>query len=446
MEKLLPSSMADYLDGIRKVMPLGCISPDLEELKIFKFKDAYPVKGESLCSWIDTAARNAKGKLPLTMILGESRSDYRLPRQPSGEDASGDEPWLTMACTCDGAGGARAVFGLLRDSHLSLDKVDFDALVDEWSLVPQRVKESHLIILGTPEVNIFGTFLHGLVKDFHYGQKVWPPDLSSVGDKLVVAGHTYLRSPGGGKVNDCGGVFLLKNPWNPDYRVLWIGGLTGRATWHGCLLVASGWDGYIQHASMSIGVFFGRRQVAGGGRKVEPCDWLLWSEGEPTWQSGLKPQLGKSPIKHKPKKHVFLSYCHDNVVAVGRLRDALITEGEVVWWDEDILPGRNWKQEIRRAMKKSYAVVLCLSKELVDRVESGVYPEILDAVAAFRQQAPGSIFLIPVRLSNCRIPDIEIDDTRTIEDLEYVDLFPASKRKDGLKRLLQALRATPGHL
>jgi hypothetical protein len=106
------------------------------------------------------------------------------------------------------------------------------------------VRESHLIVLGTPEVNIFAVFLHGLVRDFHFGQRVWPPDLSSTGDRLCVAGSLYLRSPYASETNDCGWVFLLRNPWNPDYRVLWIGGLTGRGTWRGSLLVASDWQGY----------------------------------------------------------------------------------------------------------------------------------------------------------------------------------------------------------
>jgi hypothetical protein len=107
--------------------------------------------------------------------------------------------------------------------------------------------------------------------------------------------------------------------------------------------------------------------------------------------------------------------------------------GERVWWDKDILPGQDSKQEIRNAMKESYAVVLCLSAGLSNRLKSGVYPEMRDAVAAFRQMRPGSIYLIPVRLSKCGIPDIEIDDTRTLDRIQYVDLFPAPKRRKGLK-------------
>ena len=113
------------------------------------------------------------------------------------------------------------------------------------------------------------------------------------------------------------------------------------------------------------------------------------------------------------KKHLLISYCRDDKAEVARLRDELIAAKEVVWWDGEIIGGQDWKQQIRRAMKESYAVVLCLSKQLADRGQSGVYPEVADAIAIYRQQRPGNIFLVPVRLSECGIPDIEIDDTRT---------------------------------
>jgi DNA-binding Lrp family transcriptional regulator len=145
------------------------------------------------------------------------------------------------------------------------------------------------------------------------------------------------------------------------------------------------------------------------------------------------------------KKHVFLSYCHDNAKEVGKLRDDLIAAGEAVWWDKDILPGEDWKFAIRQAMKNSYAVVFCFSKETEAREESGMFPEARDAIAAYRKYAPGSIFLIPVRLSKCTIPPFEIDDTEMLDDLQYVDLFPAAKWSAGLQRLIQALQATPHH-
>ena len=145
------------------------------------------------------------------------------------------------------------------------------------------------------------------------------------------------------------------------------------------------------------------------------------------------------------KKHVFISYCHDNEAEVARLCQDLVAEGERVWWDKNILPGQIWKREIDKAMKQSYAVILCLSKETASRATSGIYREARDAITAYREYGPGSVFLIPVRLSQCEIPPIEIDDTHMLDAIQHLDLFPASKRAAGFKGLLKAIRTAPLH-
>jgi hypothetical protein len=139
------------------------------------------------------------------------------------------------------------------------------------------------------------------------------------------------------------------------------------------------------------------------------------------------------------KKHVFISYCHENAVGVGQVRDYLIAAGETVWWDQDIRGGQDWRFEIRKAMKDAYAIVLCLSVESASRIEA------VDAIAAYREYAPGSIFLIPVRLSDCTVPQIEIDGTRTLDRLQYIDLFPDAQKPISMARLLSAIRGAPHH-
>ena len=153
----------------------------------------------------------------------------------------------------------------------------------------------------------------------------------------------------------------------------------------------------------------------------------------------------RSKIRLMPKQHLFLSYCRDNAAEVRHLHDQLIAAGEQVWWDQDILPGQDWKLEIRKAMQNAYAVVLCLSAETEARTTSGIYPETLDAINMLREYPPGDIFLIPVRLSSCAIPMFEIDSTRTLDRLQCVDLFPSPNWGPGMQQLLRALQAVPHH-
>ena len=143
-------------------------------------------------------------------------------------------------------------------------------------------------------------------------------------------------------------------------------------------------------------------------------------------------------------RHAFLSYCRDDKDVVRSFRHELVENGIEVWWDDEILPGQDWKHEIRKAIRQAYAVVVCLSATLESRKRSGVYPELLDAIAELRNRVPGEVFVIPVRLCNCEIPDVQIDATRTLESLQRVDLFPDSERKREFEKLVFVLNQKAG--
>lgn len=140
------------------------------------------------------------------------------------------------------------------------------------------------------------------------------------------------------------------------------------------------------------------------------------------------------------KKHIFLSYCRENLKEVSALRDELTKAGETVWWDQDISTGKDWKTEVKAAIKESYAVIICLSKEINDRTKSVVFYEVSEAIGVYREYPPNTTFLIPVRLSECSIPPINIDDTRTFVSLQFVDLFPEENYQSGIKRLLDSIK------
>ena len=146
------------------------------------------------------------------------------------------------------------------------------------------------------------------------------------------------------------------------------------------------------------------------------------------------------PTSQTSTPPVFLSYFRDNFEEARILRQYLQGQGFSVWWDQMILPGEDWRFEIRKAMKQSGAVVLCLSKEAVARKTSEIYPEIFEAVKIYREHQPGKAWLLPVRFSDCTIPPIRISGPMTLGDLQFVDLFPAAKRETGMKLLAASLR------
>lgn len=145
------------------------------------------------------------------------------------------------------------------------------------------------------------------------------------------------------------------------------------------------------------------------------------------------------------KKHVFLSYCHENLREVRRLHDDLLAAGEKVWWDRDMLGGEDWRLSIQQAMEDAYAVLVCLSAESESRITAGIYPEVQDAIDNFRRYSAGVIYLIPIRLSECKIPRIRIDANRYLDALQCVDLFPLQQRTAQLDKLIEALQRAPHH-
>jgi cold shock CspA family protein len=99
------------------------------------------------------------------------------------------------------------------------------------------------------------------------------------------------------------------------------------------------------------------------------------------------------------------------------------------WLDEEkLLPGQDWNLEITTAVKDSDCVVVCLSNSSINK-EGYVQKEITFALDAAQEKPEGTIFLIPVRLEECRPP-------ARIERWHYVNLYEPT----GFERLLLSLQ------
>ena len=115
----------------------------------------------------------------------------------------------------------------------------------------------------------------------------------------------------------------------------------------------------------------------------------------------------------KPQQQIFLTYAHRDKKAVLKLYDWLIRNRIKVWLDEqELLPGQNWQYEIRQAILRSDIVMVCLSRQF--NKQGGFRHEELKIVLEKAGSIPeGEIFLIPVRLEECRV---EIPKSRILSD------------------------------
>jgi len=102
--------------------------------------------------------------------------------------------------------------------------------------------------------------------------------------------------------------------------------------------------------------------------------------------------------------------------------------------------GQAWKVEIPKAIRDAAVFLACLSSRSVAKV-GYVQNEFRLTLSSFAQRPPGSIYLIPVRLDDCEVPDLQIPDLGLgLRDVHWVDLFA----ENGLDRLVRALREGAG--
>ena len=182
--------------------------------------------------------------------------------------------------------------------------------------------------------------------------------------------------------------------------------------------------------------------VLGLVREIQERQSLMQESSSRHAQAQVGASRNTSRHSDQPsKRHIFISYHHGDAKEVSKLREELIASGEQVWWDRDILPGENWKTAIHQAIKNSYAVLLCFSRETDVRPLLLALPEVAYAIDAYRELGPENILLIPVRLSKCVIPPLQIDATRTLNILRSVDLYPPSERSEHLQQLIQAFKS-----
>jgi tetratricopeptide (TPR) repeat protein len=126
---------------------------------------------------------------------------------------------------------------------------------------------------------------------------------------------------------------------------------------------------------------------------------------------------------------VFLCHGSEDKDAVRKLYHQLAQAGMKPWLDEeDLPPGVEWEPAIKRAVRDSHVILVCLSRNAVSKI-GFVQKEIRYALDRAEEMPEGTIYIIPVRLEHCTLPE-------RLAKWQAVDIFSAS----GADRLMKALR------
>lgn len=127
---------------------------------------------------------------------------------------------------------------------------------------------------------------------------------------------------------------------------------------------------------------------------------------------------------------VFLCHSSGDKPSVRDLYVRLLSAADYIapWLDEEnLLPGQRWEEEIPKAVRNSDIVLVCLSKDSIQKT-GYVQKEIKVALDVADTQPEGTIYIIPVKLEECQIPN-------RLSHLQYVNLYEGK----GFDRLMRAL-------
>jgi DNA-binding response OmpR family regulator len=140
----------------------------------------------------------------------------------------------------------------------------------------------------------------------------------------------------------------------------------------------------------------------------------------------LRRQLQQPPLK------VFLCYSKRDNDRVMNLYRHLKEQREIIPWIDkvDLLPGVDWDQEIQQAVRNSDVVLVCLSEKSLSN-DGYVHKELRIALDTAEKKPDGTIYIIPLRLEECRVPE-------RLGRWQWLDYFV--EPKDGFERLMTSLR------
>lgn len=127
----------------------------------------------------------------------------------------------------------------------------------------------------------------------------------------------------------------------------------------------------------------------------------------------------------------FISYAHEDRNVAMRIRDDLVRLGASPWIDiVDLRAGEEWQPAISAALRQSSHVLILLSEHSVTK-RGYAQKEVRQAIEILDEFPPDSIFLIPVRLDQCKPAHSRL------KTLHWVDLF--DDYADGLRKIAKSL-------
>lgn len=157
----------------------------------------------------------------------------------------------------------------------------------------------------------------------------------------------------------------------------------------------------------------------------------LWYKKEHMDDKAAESRVGELLQPHGPL--IFLSYAKEDEKKVKAIYRKLRTEHLNPWLDiANLRPGEEWDKAIISAIRSARFIIVLLSKHSVSK-RGYVQKEIKEALDAADKIPDGDIFIIPVRLEECPVPE-------RLSKWQWIDIF----RSNGFRKVVDILRENLG--
>lgn len=132
-------------------------------------------------------------------------------------------------------------------------------------------------------------------------------------------------------------------------------------------------------------------------------------------------------MSKKSEIQIFLAHANEDKEEVSKLYDRLQQAGYKPWLDKkDLIPGQNWPLVIPDVIAKSQLFIACLSSRSIAK-KGYVQKEFKQALNKYAEIAPDMIYIIPLRLDRCEIPNLRQNEYEiNLRDLHWLDYWEES--------------------
>ena len=151
------------------------------------------------------------------------------------------------------------------------------------------------------------------------------------------------------------------------------------------------------------------------------------------YQQGIDAVKAYLRVQSERKLKVFLCYASQDKPIVHELHQKFIAEGWIEPWldAKKLLPGQDWQAEIKNAVETADNVLIFLSNTSINK-DGFIQKELRLAKDIALEKTEGSIFLIPLRLDDCEVPE-------SLKLYQWANYF-GTEKEETHSRLIESLR------